>query len=74
MLWTMEAGCTASRGTDEDHDRAGRAFSIVRRANPLGAQSGRDANKIHYDGATDEEVVIQVWGMGRATATPAEKK
>lgn len=32
------------------------------------------ANKIHYDGAKDEEAVIQVWGMGPATSTPAEKR
>ena len=31
-------------------------------------------NKVHYDGAKGEECVIQVWGMGPATATPAEKK
>jgi hypothetical protein len=28
----------------------------------------------HYDGAKDEEAVIQVRGMGPATSTPAEKK
>jgi hypothetical protein len=28
---------------------------------------------VHYDGAKDEETVIQVWGMGPATSTPAEK-
>jgi hypothetical protein len=31
-------------------------------------------NEIHYDGAKDEPAVIQVWGMGPATNTPAEKK
>ncbi|HLG55332.1 MAG TPA: cupin domain-containing protein [Vicinamibacterales bacterium] len=33
-------------------------------------------NEIHYDGAKDEPAVIQVWGMGPATSTPApaEKK
>ena len=30
--------------------------------------------KVHDDGAKDEETIIQVWGMGPATATPAEKK
>jgi hypothetical protein len=30
--------------------------------------------EIHYDGAKNEEAVIQVWGMGPATSTPAEKK
>ena len=32
------------------------------------------AKGIHYDGAKKEPVVIQVWGMGPATSTPAEKK
>ena len=32
------------------------------------------AGKVHYDGAKTEETVIQVWGMGPATATPAEKR
>jgi len=41
---------------------------------PVGSYVVHYANKIHYDGAKDEEVVIQVWGMGPATATPAEKK
>ena len=30
--------------------------------------------KVHYDGAKNEEAVIQVWGMGPATSTPAEKR
>jgi hypothetical protein len=30
--------------------------------------------QIHYDGAKNEETVIQVWGMGPDTSTPAEKK
>ena len=30
--------------------------------------------KVHYDGAKDEETIIQVWGMGPATSTPAEKR
>ncbi len=29
---------------------------------------------VHYDGAKDEETIIQVWGMGPATSTPAEKR
>jgi hypothetical protein len=29
---------------------------------------------LHYDGAKDEETIIQVWGMGPATSIPAEKK
>jgi hypothetical protein len=32
------------------------------------------AGAIHYDGAKKEPVVIQVWGMGPNTSTPAEKK
>ena len=31
------------------------------------------ANGIHYDGAKNEEVVLQVWGMGPDTNTPAAK-
>jgi hypothetical protein len=30
--------------------------------------------QIHYDGAKDEEVVLEIVGMGPATATDAEKK
>jgi hypothetical protein len=29
---------------------------------------------VHYDGAKTEETIIQVWGMGPATSTPAEKR
>jgi len=32
------------------------------------------AKQVHYDGAKTEPAVIQVWGMGPATSTPAEKK
>jgi hypothetical protein len=32
------------------------------------------AGAIHYDGAKKEPAVIQVWGMGPNTSTPAEKK
>jgi hypothetical protein len=41
---------------------------------PAGSYVIHYANKIHYDGAKDEECVIQVWGMGPATSTPAEQK
>jgi hypothetical protein len=41
---------------------------------PAGSYVIHYANKIHYDGAKDEECVIQVWGMGPATSTPAERK
>ena len=30
--------------------------------------------KVHYDGAKAEETIIQVWGTGPATSTPAEKR
>lgn len=30
--------------------------------------------EVHYDGAKDKQVLIQVWGMGPATSTPAEVK
>jgi hypothetical protein len=29
--------------------------------------------QVHYDGAKGEDTVIQVWGMGPDTSTPAEK-
>jgi hypothetical protein len=37
---------------------------------PAGSDVIHHANKIHYDGAKDEETIIQVWGMGPATSTP----
>jgi hypothetical protein len=30
--------------------------------------------KIHYDGAKDEDAIIEVHGIGPATSTPAERK
>ena len=41
---------------------------------PAGSYVIHYAGKVHYDGAKDEETVIQVWGMGPATSTPAEKR
>jgi len=41
---------------------------------PAGSYVIHYGNKIHYDGAKNEDVVIQVWGMGPATSTPAEKR
>ena len=41
---------------------------------PAGSYVIHHAKQIHYDGAKSEECVIQVWGMGPATSTPAEKK
>ena len=38
---------------------------------PVGSYVIHYGGKVHYDGAKDEEVVIQVWGMGPATSTPA---
>jgi hypothetical protein len=41
---------------------------------PAGSYVIHHAGGIHYDGAKTEEAVIQVWGMGPGTSTPAEKK
>jgi quercetin dioxygenase-like cupin family protein len=41
---------------------------------PPGSYVIHYGGKVHYDGAKKEEAVIQVWGMGPATNTPAEKK
>ncbi|HWM99521.1 MAG TPA: cupin domain-containing protein [Streptosporangiaceae bacterium] len=41
---------------------------------PAGSYVIHYANKVHYDGAKAEETIIQVWGMGPATSTPAEKR
>jgi hypothetical protein len=43
-------------------------------AAPAGSYVIHRAKGIHYDGAKDEETIIQVWGMGPATSIPAEKK
>lgn len=32
------------------------------------------AKEIHYDGAKDEETILEIVGMGPATSTPAESK
>lgn len=40
---------------------------------PAGSYVIHHAGKIHYDGAKDQEAIIQVWGMGPATSTPAGK-
>ena len=37
---------------------------------PAGSYVIHYANKVHYDGAKNEETIIQVWGMGPATSTP----
>ena len=41
---------------------------------PAGSYVVHYGNKIHYDGAKNEEAVIQVWGTGPVTSTPAEKR
>ena len=41
---------------------------------PVLADIDHCAKKIHYGGAKDEDCEIQVWGMGPATSTPAERK
>jgi len=41
---------------------------------PAGSYVVHYGKKVHFDGAKGEECVIQVWGMGPATAFPAEKK
>jgi quercetin dioxygenase-like cupin family protein len=41
---------------------------------PAGSYVIHYGGKVHYDGAKNEEAVIQVWGMGPATSTPAEKR
>ena len=41
---------------------------------PAGSYVTHYAGKVHYDGAKDEETIIQVWGMGPATSTPAGKR
>ncbi len=41
---------------------------------PAGSYVIPYGGKIHYDGAKNEEAVIQVWGVGPATSTPTEKR
>src|SRR5881628_3798424 len=41
---------------------------------PAGSYVIHYGGKVHYDGAKDEATIIQVWGMGPATSTPAEKR
>jgi hypothetical protein len=41
---------------------------------PVGSYVIHYGGKVHFDGAKGEETIIQVWGMGPATATPAEKR
>jgi hypothetical protein len=41
---------------------------------PTGTAVTHYGKQIHYDGAKDEEVVLEIVGMGPATSTGAEKK
>ena len=41
---------------------------------PAGSFVTHYAKEIHYDGARDEECVLQIVGMGPAASTPAEQK
>lgn len=41
---------------------------------PPGSFVTHFAKQIHYDGAKDQEVVLQIVGQGPDTATPAEQK
>lgn len=41
---------------------------------PLGTVVTHFARQIHYDGAKDEDAVLEIVGMGPATATPAETR
>ena len=41
---------------------------------PTGSFVTHYAKQIHYDGAKDADVTLEIVGMGPATATPAEKK
>ena len=41
---------------------------------PAGRSVTHFGDQLHYDGAKDEEAVLQIVGMGPATSTAAEKK
>ena len=41
---------------------------------PAGSFVTHYGKEIHYDGARDEDCVLQIVGMGPATSTPAEEK
>ena len=41
---------------------------------PAGSFVTHYGKQIHYDGAKDEEVTLEIVGMGPATSTPAEVK
>ena len=41
---------------------------------PAGSFVTHFGKEIHYDGAKDEDCILQIVGMGPATSTPAEEK
>ena len=41
---------------------------------PAGSAVTHFGKQIHYDGAKDEECLLEIVGMGPATSTPAEEK
>jgi len=41
---------------------------------PAGSFVTHYGNEIHYDGAKDEDTVLQIVGIGPATSTPAPAK
>jgi len=41
---------------------------------PQGSYVVHYGKQIHYDGARDEECILEILGMGPATSTPAEQK
>jgi hypothetical protein len=41
---------------------------------PTGTVVTHFAKQVHYDGAKDQEAMIEIVGMGPATTTPAEQK
>ena len=43
-------------------------------AMPAGTFVTHFGKQVHYDGAKDEEVILEIVGMGPATSTPAEAK
>jgi len=41
---------------------------------PAGSFVVHKAKQVHYDGARDEECILEIVGMGPATSTPAEQR
>ena len=41
---------------------------------PPGSYARHTGKEVHYDGAKDEDTVLEIVGMGPATSTPAEVK